>query len=66
VLIKFKLLEWQQVAYPTLLEWCRATPYLQRSMSTSDSAADGWLRELLNELERSGALRQEADVILNT
>ncbi|WP_310568219.1 MBL fold metallo-hydrolase [Hydrogenophaga sp.] len=66
VLIKFKLLEWQEIAYPTLLAWSRTTPYLAQFMPKDAQEADAWLRELLNELERSAALRQDGPRILNT
>ncbi len=66
VLIKFKLLEWQEIAYPALLAWSRTTPYLTQFMPNAPQEADTWLRELLSELERSAALRQDGPRILNT
>lgn len=65
VLIKFKLLEWQQISYTALLAWSEATPYLAQFMPAEPLAADNWLRQLLVELERSAALRLEGSQILN-
>ena len=66
VLIKFKLLEWQEISYPDLVTWARSTPYLSRFMPDGEAQAHDWLRQLLNELERSAALRQIGKQILNT
>ena len=66
VLIKFKLLEWQQISYSALLAWSEATPYLTLFMPAEPAAADTWLRQLLSELERSSALRLEGSQILNS
>ena len=66
VLIKFKLLEWQQISYSALLTWSEATPYLAQFMPAEPAAADTWLRQLLSELERSSALRLEGSQILNS
>lgn len=66
VLIKFKLLEWQTVTYPDFLSWAKTTPYLARFMPDEPEQADDWLRQLLNELERSAALRQNGLQIFNT
>ncbi len=66
VLIKFKLLEWQQISYGALLTWSEATPYLAQFMPAEPAAADTWLRQLLSELERSSALRLEGSQILNS
>jgi len=71
VLLKFKLLEWQKVHYSTLQQWCVQTPYIARlashdspsALSTQLSA--DFLKPLLLELERSGALRIEGDHVLN-
>lgn len=65
VLIKFKLLEWQEISYQELLAWSHTTPYLSRFMPAQPTEADQWLRHLLNDLERSGALRQDGLQVLN-
>ncbi len=66
VLIKFKLLEWQEVSYHDLFAWARATPYLARRIPDAYEPANDWLHQLLNDLERSAALRQVGSQIVNT
>lgn len=69
VLVKFKLLEWRKVPLPTLQQWCQETPYTARLMSESISGpltigvASQFLEPLISELERSGALRVEEDIV---
>lgn len=73
VLIKFKLLEWQEVTYARFLNWCNTTPYLrtligagQRADPVPHSASmEHWVGNLLNELEQSGAVAIDGDVIRN-
>jgi glyoxylase-like metal-dependent hydrolase (beta-lactamase superfamily II) len=66
VLIKFRLLEWQSIERQALLRWAMATPYLRQAMPLeSAKAGEAWLATLLAELERSQALRQEGDLIIN-
>lgn len=68
VLIKYKLLEWQQVPHQALLDWTRATPYLAQAMPSGgkDQAdAEAWLAPLLSDLQRSGALRIENSMVIN-
>lgn len=57
VLLKFKLLELQQIARKDLLGWARATPYfsLLQAKHFADIAFDAWLDDLLQDLMRSGA-----------
>lgn len=66
VLVKFKLLEWQRVAFNDLLAWSRKTPYLATHLPIDTEAAVDWLKLLLSELERSNALRVDGQWILNT
>jgi glyoxylase-like metal-dependent hydrolase (beta-lactamase superfamily II) len=67
VLIKFRLLEWQTIERHALLRWVLDTPYLNRGMPLeSQAASEAWLTTLLAELERSRALRQDGDLIINT
>jgi glyoxylase-like metal-dependent hydrolase (beta-lactamase superfamily II) len=66
VLIKFKLLEWQQTSYTALLAWSETTPYLARFMPAEPAEAHHWLRQLLGELEQSSALRLDGSHILNS
>ncbi|MDR7150726.1 glyoxylase-like metal-dependent hydrolase (beta-lactamase superfamily II) [Hydrogenophaga palleronii] len=72
VLLKFKLLEWQQIHRSALAQWCQRTPYITRlasdgnptPLSVEDFSA--FLVPLLKELERSGALRLEEDFVFNS
>jgi glyoxylase-like metal-dependent hydrolase (beta-lactamase superfamily II) len=65
VLIKFRLLEWQQIERADLLGWCRQTPYLLQFMPDGAAEQDRWLNELLAELVNSRALRLDGDRVLN-
>lgn len=66
VLIKFRLLEWQQITREELLEWALQTPYLREAMpAPTKSTGRMWLNQLLLELERSQALTLEADMVIN-
>jgi len=65
VLLKFKLLEWQEVPYAALLQWSRTTPYLLQHMPGDAAEAEAWLEQLLTDLERSGALRRDGGRIVN-
>lgn len=71
VLLKYKLLEWQQLPLPQVMSWCQATPYigmLHARYFAHDSLSD-WLDSLVQALVRSGAatLEQHArtPVLLN-
>jgi glyoxylase-like metal-dependent hydrolase (beta-lactamase superfamily II) len=67
VLIKFRLLEWQSIDRESLLRWILNTPYLRRAVPLESlEASNAWLATLLNELERSQALRQEGELVINT
>lgn len=67
VLLKFRLLDVQATAWPELLHWAQDTEYFglmhRRHFGTAEVQA--WLRELVEELVRSGALRQQGNVIKN-
>ena len=65
VLIKFRLLEWQQITRQHLLDWADSTPYLQNARNTAGEERRNWLEELLLELQRSGALRLQDDLVIN-
>lgn len=65
VLIKFRLLEWQQIELEALMRWARQTPYLAQAMPEEDEAGQAWLASVLAELERSGALQIEGNRVLN-
>ncbi|MDH1701095.1 MBL fold metallo-hydrolase [Comamonas terrigena] len=67
VLLKYKLLEWQQIATTDALQWVLATPYF-RTLHTRYFAADtpeDWAQSLVHELERSGAAAVHDGVLHN-
>ncbi len=70
VLIKFKLMEWRQVALPSLLQWAHATPYfagLHAALQhTPEQGMEAWLHTLLQDLQRSGAARLEGQVLMDS
>lgn len=67
VLIKYRLLEWQQIGVAELWQWAQQTPYLRDHMPQEGASEQRrWLDELLIELARSGALVRQGDQILNT
>ena len=57
VLLKYKLLEWQQVALADLQAWATATPYfgLLHTRYFADQPQAEWLQGLVDDLLRSGA-----------
>lgn len=66
VLIKFKLLEWQQTTFGQLSAWFAASAYFIR-IARKDSAddLDTVLNQLLRELAAVGALSLEANTVRN-
>lgn len=60
VLLKYKLLEWQQRPLPAVLQWCLQTPYmgLLHAQYFADQSQQEWLCTIIDELERSGALER--------
>jgi glyoxylase-like metal-dependent hydrolase (beta-lactamase superfamily II) len=67
VLLKFKLLEWQQVERSALFAWTESTPYfaLVHARVGSHSDLRAWIDQLLAELVKSGALGERAGVLFN-
>jgi len=67
VLLKYKLLEWQQIAWPQLLAWAEATPYfgMLHARHFADQPRGDWLRGLADDLVRSGAAVREGEVLHN-
>ncbi len=68
VLIKYRLLEWQRIGFDALLAWVRRTPYLSTQMAanaTDEEAQIEWLRDLLKELEKSGAVALQGASVIN-
>jgi glyoxylase-like metal-dependent hydrolase (beta-lactamase superfamily II) len=67
VLLKYKLLEWQQIRMADLTAWARATPYfgMLRERHFPDQAESQWLDHLADELVRSGAASRQGDMLHN-
>lgn len=67
VLLKFRLLEVQSLELPGLIAWAQATPYFgmlaRRHFPESDFA--DLLAQLIQELVRAGAAKQEGQMIRN-
>ncbi len=68
VLLKYKLLEWQQIRMYDLTAWAQATPYFgmlhERHFGNQEEGE--WLQSLADDLVRSGAAVREGDVLHNT
>ena len=67
VLLKFKLLEVQQQTLEEFLAWAHSTPYmaLLHERFFSSVCMNDWLRQLLHELEKTGAAVVDAVGIRN-
>lgn len=67
VLVKFKLLEWQSVAFDDLLAWARALPYMQRVRTrfAPQLSLEAWVAQLTAELEQAGAARRDGAMVYN-
>lgn len=61
VLLKYKLLEWQQSPLQAVQDWCLHTPYIGmlHAQYFADQPLLQWLGTLIEELVRSGAAAQE-------
>lgn len=68
VLLKFKLLELQQIPLADLLAWAENTPYLQglHASWAGGIPMDAWLRDLLNALQQSGAAQVQHEFVRNS
>jgi glyoxylase-like metal-dependent hydrolase (beta-lactamase superfamily II) len=67
VLIKFRLLECQQIECEDLFDWALKTPYLKSAMPSKGlSSQMQWLTKILAELEGSRAVRIKGSTVLNT
>lgn len=71
VLLKFKLLEWQETTMPQLIAWFQETPYFN-TIAPSDgmntrqaSGVADYLRGLLQELQKAGAIEVVGECIRN-
>jgi glyoxylase-like metal-dependent hydrolase (beta-lactamase superfamily II) len=67
VLLKFKLLELQEVSLTAFNEWACQTPYLQllHKRYTNNLAMDSWVDSLCRALEKTGACKLNDQMIVN-
>jgi glyoxylase-like metal-dependent hydrolase (beta-lactamase superfamily II) len=67
VLLKYKLLELQDVPLLEFMGWASRTPYFALVFGRyfAEGAPHDWLLELIEDLVRSGAAKREDDRILN-
>ena len=67
VLLKYKLLEWQQISLTDLSAWASATPYfgLLHQRYFGDQALTAWLHSLADDLVRSGAATRQGELLHN-
>jgi glyoxylase-like metal-dependent hydrolase (beta-lactamase superfamily II) len=67
VLLKYKLLEWQQISLQDLNAWAQTTPYFGMLHQThfGHQAEDAWLQGLADELVRSGAALRQGEILHN-
>lgn len=66
VLLKFKLLEWQQVSLIELRDWMQHTPYMAEAARRGGAPnADDWLSGLIAQLVSSGAARLQGQQLIN-
>jgi glyoxylase-like metal-dependent hydrolase (beta-lactamase superfamily II) len=66
-LLKFKLLELQQLPYAEFAAWVQATPCFDalRLAHSPQTGAMQWINEVTTDLERAGAARRDAEWIYN-
>ncbi|MNU06864.1 hypothetical protein D3C72_2522070 [compost metagenome] len=66
-MLKYKLLEWQQISLQDLTAWAQATPYfgMLRERHFADQAQGEWLHSLSEDLVRSGAALREGEILHN-
>ena len=67
VLLKFKLLELQQLRMADFMVWAKSTSYftLVHQRWFASEPLEAWVRLLLDDLVRVGAAERDADVIRN-
>jgi glyoxylase-like metal-dependent hydrolase (beta-lactamase superfamily II) len=67
VLLKFKLLEWGQISKTEFNDWATHVPYLHslHQRFGQDLTLATWLNMMLAELERSGAVQLEGEMLLD-
>ena len=68
VLLKFKLLELQQVSAAEFQQWALGTDYfrLVYDRFPAASSREAWLEALIDELARTGAARRDGESIFNS
>lgn len=67
VLLKFRLLEQQEVAFPDLAAWARSTPYFRivQDRWFADQEFQRWISQLLAALVKAGAVQNDAGIVRN-
>lgn len=67
VLVKFKLLEMQQLHWSELSAWAESTPYfgMVHQRWFAQVPAENWLRDLVDSLVGSAAARRDGEFIIN-
>jgi glyoxylase-like metal-dependent hydrolase (beta-lactamase superfamily II) len=67
VLLKFKLLELQQVSWDQLQKWALKTPYFEMLVARycEDGQAQAWLQSLAQELVKAGVAKMSDGLVLN-
>ena len=67
VLLKYKLLEWQQAPLAQVHAWLAATPYfgMLHQRHFAQQTASVWAEQLMQELVDAGAARREGGALLN-
>jgi glyoxylase-like metal-dependent hydrolase (beta-lactamase superfamily II) len=67
VLLKYKLLELQNIEESNFVQWAKDTPYFEivRSKWYADEPMESWLSSFIDELISSGSATRERHMILN-
>ena len=67
VLLKFRLLELQQVQCAALLSWAATTPYMRSLWQRfhADTTLEAYVMDLLEQLIRAGAAGREGTLLIN-
>jgi glyoxylase-like metal-dependent hydrolase (beta-lactamase superfamily II) len=67
VLLKYKLLEWQQMTMADVQRWAKETPYFQtlHARYFAQDAYSSWVEMLVSDLVRSGAATHSDGMLFN-
>ena len=67
VLLKFKLLEFQKIAFDEFVTWAASASYLQllHQRYANEQSFENWIRDLCNGMQRSGACVLQENTISN-